>query len=92
MLMSLLPGLLPGCAAAQTTESAPAPAEKAALRVLTLGDSITAAFRYQPFLREALKDKGVQVTFVGSQGEGEKKHQGHSGGRSARSKTASSNT
>lgn len=55
------------------------PAPPAPLRVLTLGDSITAIFRYQPFLREALKKDGVEVLFVGSEGSDEKKNEGHSG-------------
>ncbi len=61
-----------GGASAQTGKAPP-------LRVLTLGDSITAIFRYQPFLREALQKEGVDVVFVGSEGTGEKKHEGHSG-------------
>jgi hypothetical protein len=49
------------------------------LRILTLGDSITAIFRYQSFLRETLKKEGVDATFVGSEGKDENKHEGHSG-------------
>jgi hypothetical protein len=64
--------LLSGIASAQTAKRPP-------LRVLTLGDSITAIFRYQPFLGEMLKSEGVDVLFVGSEGSEGKKHDGHSG-------------
>jgi GDSL-like lipase/acylhydrolase family protein len=49
------------------------------LRILTLGDSITAIFRYQPYLRERLKKEGVDAVFVGSEGKDGNKHEGHSG-------------
>ncbi|HEX8550700.1 MAG TPA: hypothetical protein VF681_04005 [Abditibacteriaceae bacterium] len=55
------------------------PARQAQFRVLTLGDSITAMFRYQPFLRETLKKEKVDALFVGSEGQGENMHEGHSG-------------
>jgi hypothetical protein len=68
----LLSTLCSGIAVAQPTKSPP-------LRILTLGDSITAIFRYQPFLREVLKKQDVDVVFVGSQGKDENKHEGRSG-------------
>lgn len=64
--------LLSDNASTQSVKSRP-------LRVLTLGDSITAIFRYQPFLSEILKGDKVDVIFVGSEGRDEKKHEGHSG-------------
>jgi hypothetical protein len=61
-----------GSAFSQTMKTPP-------LRVLTLGDSITAIFRYQPFLRDMLKDQSLEVTFVGAEGKDDNKHEGHSG-------------
>jgi hypothetical protein len=55
------------------------PVPKMPLRVLTLGDSITAIFRYQVFLRDMLKEKGLDATFVGAEGKDKNKHEGHSG-------------
>ena len=76
----LLMTILSGCVRAQTDAVSPADqSNTTALRVLTLGDSITAMFRYQPFLREKLKADGIEATFVGSSGEGANKHEGHSG-------------
>jgi hypothetical protein len=64
---------------ADAIETGKTPARTSQLRVLTLGDSISAMFRYQTFLRDALKKENVDALFVGSQGQGENKHQGHSG-------------
>jgi hypothetical protein len=49
------------------------------LRIMTLGDSITAIFRYQKTLREKLKESGQTTVFVGSQGKDDDRHEGHSG-------------
>jgi hypothetical protein len=49
------------------------------LRILTVGDSLTAIFRYQRTLRDRLKTDGRNAVFVGSQGAGDDKHEGHSG-------------
>jgi hypothetical protein len=60
--------------------SSPAAAEvSSSPRILTLGDSLTAIFRYQKTLRELLKKDGHNAVFVGSQGQGDDKHEGHSG-------------
>ncbi|HEX8834560.1 MAG TPA: hypothetical protein VF719_10190, partial [Abditibacteriaceae bacterium] len=64
---------------ADAVEANKTPAREAQFRVLTLGDSISAMFRYQPLLREALKKENVDARFVGSGGQGEDKHEGHSG-------------
>jgi hypothetical protein len=55
------------------------PSPAGPLRILTLGDSITAMFRYQMFLRDMLKAQGLEFTFVGAEGKDENKHEGHSG-------------
>lgn len=72
----LLVTLASGCALAEPI--AP-PAAKTPLRILTLGDSITAIFRYQVFLRDMLKQEGVDAIFVGAEGKDGNKHEGHSG-------------
>jgi hypothetical protein len=48
-------------------------------RILTLGDSITAIFRDQIFLRVALNKENVDAIFVGAEGKDQNKHEGHSG-------------
>ena len=76
----LLTNILSGCVQARpTTDSAVPERQITQLRILTLGDSITAIFRYQPFLRAELQENGREVFFVGSQGQSENKHEGHSG-------------
>jgi hypothetical protein len=74
LLLAMLP-LFSGCANADSPPALAPPT----LRILTLGDSITAIFRYQTFLRESLKNEGVEATFVGSLGKDDNKHEGHSG-------------
>jgi hypothetical protein len=49
------------------------------LRIMTLGDSITAGFRYQTFLRTKLVTEGANFTFVGSRGTDPNKNEGWSG-------------
>jgi len=71
LLAVLLTPLLAGRASAQFTTTP--------LRVLTVGDSITAANKYQAFLRTKLANEGVTATFVGSQGTSPTQHEGHSG-------------
>lgn len=60
-----------------------AAAEAAETRVMTLGDSLTAMFRYQHVLRQRLAAAGVQCTFVGSQPYGNDRHEGHPGWNTA---------
>ena len=71
--------LLSGCVREQAVAVSATKNEGAELRVLTLGDSITAMFRYQPFLREELQKESKKIVFVGNEGEGEARHEGHSG-------------
>ncbi|MBA3935869.1 MAG: hypothetical protein H0X38_00250 [Planctomycetes bacterium] len=56
-----------------------APGRAADLQVMSVGDSITAGFLYQPRLKTLLEGSGHTVTFVGSQGSGANKHEGFSG-------------
>jgi len=49
------------------------------LQVMTVGDSITAVFIYQPRLQELLEADGHRVTFVGREGTDGKRHEGYSG-------------
>jgi len=75
----ILTSLLAGCVSARMPENTAPPAASPPLRILTLGDSITAIFRYQLFLRDTLKQEVVDVIFVGSEGKDDNKHEGHSG-------------
>lgn len=65
--------------ATAVSDAAPPSSASAPLRVLTVGDSITAIFRYQKTLRDRLNKGGHSAVFVGSQGTGDDKHEGRSG-------------
>jgi hypothetical protein len=54
-------------------------ASAADLRVMTVGDSITYGFQYQPRLKALLEADSHTVTFVGSQGTAPNRHEGFSG-------------
>jgi hypothetical protein len=63
-----------------SAESSPDAVEAGStLRILTVGDSLTAIFRYQKTLQDLLKKDGRNAVFVGSQGAGDDRHEGHSG-------------
>src|SRR5687768_12220975 len=49
------------------------------LQIMTVGDSITALFQYQPRLKTLLNADTHQVTFVGKEGTAPNKHEGYSG-------------
>ena len=49
------------------------------LRIMTVGDSITAGFGYQPRLKTLLEASGYTVTFVGREGKGANRNEGYSG-------------
>jgi hypothetical protein len=49
------------------------------LQIMSVGDSLTAVFQYQPRLKALLESSGHRVTFVGSQGSGANRHEGFSG-------------
>ena len=49
------------------------------LQIMTVGDSITANFIYQPRLKALLEADSNTVTFVGSQGSAPNRHEGFSG-------------
>jgi hypothetical protein len=61
------------------SHAAPLSSAAAPLRILTVGDSLTAIFRYQKALRDHLGKGGHHAVFVGSQGTGDDKHEGRSG-------------
>lgn len=49
------------------------------LQIMTVGDSITAGFLYQPRLKVLLEGSNHTVTYVGSQGSTPNRHEGFSG-------------
>lgn len=53
------------------------------VRIMPLGDSLTATVRYQPVLRQRLTAAGVRSVLVGSQTTGNERHEGHPGWNTA---------